>query len=113
MKASEALIAWTPNFDHNADNPTRGQVKVGRLLQKHEADWTAPYQMTGGAAYTARRTLDKWQSIAMVFVDFQTLVVGYGIDPQVAHEAFLAIDEYRQRIAPDLPGAEPIPEGDE
>jgi hypothetical protein len=29
-----------------------------------------------------------------------------GIDPQAAHRAFLAIDEYRFRIAPDTEGAE-------
>ena len=35
-----------------------------------------------------------------------TCVVRDGIDPQVAHRAFLAIDEYRFRIAPDTEGAE-------
>ncbi len=29
-----------------------------------------------------------------------------GIDVQAAHRAFLAIDEYRFRIAPDTEGAE-------
>lgn len=106
MKAAEAMIAWTPNFDHEDGNATKGQVRVGPLQQEGDPDWTFGYSMTGGAAYTARRNMPEWQQIAMVFIDWQTLVYGYKIDPDVAHEAFLAIDEYRQRIAADLPGAE-------
>lgn len=41
----------------------------------------------------------------MLFVDFHTIVVRDGIDPSVAHEAFLAIDEYTMTISPDIPGA--------
>jgi len=33
------------------------------------------------------------------------MVVGDGVDPQVAHAAFLAIDEYAEHISPDIPGA--------
>jgi hypothetical protein len=110
VKAAEALIAWTPAKDWYADRPTSGQVKVGPLLRREsEPDWTAPYAMSGGAAYTVRRDMPEWQQIAMVFIEFHTLVVRDGIDPKVAHEAFLAIDEYRQRISPDIAGAEDIP----
>jgi hypothetical protein len=42
----------------------------------------------------------------MLFIDFHTLTVRDGIDPKAAHEAFLAIDEYRQRISHDILGAE-------
>jgi hypothetical protein len=41
----------------------------------------------------------------MVFVHFHTIVTRDGIDPQDAHRAFLAIEEYRQSISPDIPGA--------
>jgi hypothetical protein len=108
MKATEALIAWSPvqpaewNLRRSA---TEGQVKIGPLLRDGMADWTRPYDFTGGAAYTYWRKLDGWQAIAMVFIEFNTLVVRDGIDPTVAHEAFLAIDEYRQRISPDMKGA--------
>ncbi len=44
--------------------------------------------------------------IARLFIDFQTIVVRDGLDPQAVHKAFLAIDEYRFRIAPDTEGAE-------
>lgn len=45
------------------------------------------------------------QLLAM-FITFNTIVVRDGIDPQVAHRAFLEIDEYRQRISPDMYGAD-------
>jgi hypothetical protein len=32
------------------------------------------------------------------------LVARDGIAPEVAHKAFLAIDEYAERISPDIPG---------
>ena len=41
----------------------------------------------------------------MMFIDFHTLVVGDGMDPQAVHRQFLKIDEYRRRISPDIKGA--------
>ncbi len=40
-----------------------------------------------------------------LFIDFHTMVVRDGIDPLAAHQEFLKIDEYRERISPDIPGA--------
>ena len=41
-----------------------------------------------------------------VLVEFNTLVVRDGIDPQQAHNEFLKIDEYRAHVAPDTRGAQ-------
>lgn len=106
MKANEAMIAWTPNRAPYLDEPTRGEVRVGAMLGEHEADWTKPYAKTGGACFSERHEMNEWQLIAMTFIDFHTLVVRDGISTQDAHEAFLAIDEYRQRMSPDIAGAE-------
>ena len=43
--------------------------------------------------------------LAMLFIEFNAMIVRDGIDPQEAHHAFLAIDEYREAIAPDIEGA--------
>jgi hypothetical protein len=43
----------------------------------------------------------------MVFINFHTLIVRDGIPIEKAHRAFLAIDEYREHISPDIPGAAP------
>jgi hypothetical protein len=100
MKAHEALIAWTPTF---RDSPTAGQVAVGTLRGGHE--WTKPYTTSGGAAYTATRQLRGEASALMLFIEFHTIVVRDGLDPQKVHQAFLKIDEYAERISPDISGA--------
>ena len=107
MKQLECMIAWTPL---HPDKPglrwsgTVGQVKVGPWPDK--MGWSTAYALTGGACHSAYHSMPEWQRIAMLFIEFHTLVVRDKIDPQAAHEAFLAIDEYRQKIALDIPGAE-------
>jgi hypothetical protein len=96
MKAAEALIAWTPD--------SRDAVEVGPLLRAGEADWTEPYDYTGGAAYTTRRKMTGPLATAMVFIEFHTLVVRDGLDPQAVHREFLKIDEFRDHMSPDCPG---------
>jgi hypothetical protein len=112
MKACEALIAWSPNYgpEFAAASPgwpkTPGEVAVGPLLKEGDPDWTKQYAFTGGAAEVSRRHLKGDESALMLFIDFHTLVVRDGVDPQKAHKAFLAIDEYRHRMSRDTPGAE-------
>ena len=36
-----------------------------------------------------------------LFVDFNTLVIGHGLDPMTVHRELLKIDEYRRMIPPD------------
>ncbi len=103
MRAREALIAWTPAAFKGES--TACQIKIGRLIDETQHDWTDPFMNTGGAAHVWRRSLKGDEAVKMVFIDFQTIVVGDGIDPQTAHQAFLVIDEYAEAIAADLPGA--------
>jgi hypothetical protein len=109
MKAHEAMIAWTPARFSQPNAPywnTRGQVKVGPLLHtddggNRDRDWTKGFAYTGGAAFTDRRKLRGDASAKMLLVDFVDMVVRDGIDPLVAHRAFMAIDEYRNSVAED------------
>lgn len=103
MKASEALIAWTPA--NATDDETAGQVKIGPLLRQGQKDWARPFSFTGGAAHVNRRAMTGPEQTLNVFLDFHGMVVRDKIDPQVAHEAFLGIDEYAEAIAPDIRGA--------
>ncbi len=102
MKACDALIAWTPVY---WQGPGRGEIKVGPLPRSDRSDWTKPYAFTGGAAFMNVRELLGAESVARVFVDFNTAVLRDGIDPKAAHEAFLAIDEYAEYISPDIKGS--------
>ncbi|UXN74485.1 hypothetical protein N8D56_04915 [Devosia sp. A8/3-2] len=104
MKAREAIIAWTSV--HREGHPTAGQVKVGPFVKEGDVDWIKPYASFAGAACRDRRDLRGDKGALMVFVDFHTLVVREGIAPEVAHGEFLKIDEYRELISPDIPGAD-------
>jgi hypothetical protein len=42
------------------------------------------------------------ERIALLFIAFNTMVVRDRLDPQVVHHAFLAIDEYRLCMPPDV-----------
>lgn len=103
MKQLEAIIAWTPARWAELRPDTAGQVVVLPLDRMPEAK---RFAMRAGASSSALASLSEEARIARLFIDFQTLVVRDGIDVQVAHRAFLAIDEYRFRIAPDTEGAE-------
>jgi hypothetical protein len=106
MRYQEALIAWTPGTD---------RIKVGPLIQLDGPDWTGHpsepngYRYTGGAAYTwLRDCKDKTLRDLVLFIEFHSIVVRDRVPVEAAHRAFLAIDEYRERIAPDISGAAPI-----
>jgi hypothetical protein len=102
MKYRDCIIAWTPLSwpDHN----TAGMVEVGPHPDR--TGGSDKYAMTIGACWLARWTMPHWQQVALMLTDFHQIVVRDGIDPQVAHRAFLAIDEYRRVISPDIDGAE-------
>ena len=102
MKAAEALIGWTPPFYEDSD--TVGQVEIRAQTDDGENGWLREYACFGGAVSDKWRELEGCPAIAMVFIKFSTLVTRDGIAPLVAHEAFLKIDEYAERIAPDTPG---------
>lgn len=100
MKQREAIIAWTPARLADLRPDTAGQVAVLPL-----ADGAARRFMMRAGATAGLHALSEEGRIARLFIDFQTLVVRDGLDPQAVHRAFLAIDEYRFRIAPDTEGA--------
>ena len=103
MKQIEAIIAWTPARWAELKPETAGEVMV--LALPDAGGEAKRYMMRAGASSPGLRALSEEARIARLFIDFQTLVVRDGIDPQAAHHAFLTIDEYRYRIAPDTEGA--------
>lgn len=113
MKYSETTIAFTPpspvktgGFTAKTQSAT-GQVKVG--------PWVDPVYECGrtwwGMDYYGTMTScgydvhDPQAILYFIFNAFHILVVKEKIDPQVVHEAFKEIDEYRER--PDIPDRDP------
>lgn len=104
MKYNQAMIAWNPNYDWiEKSGRVPGQVMV--VAWPDRRGLSRPLLNTCGACYESLHELNEDQLIARLLIDFHTLVVRDGIDPQEAHRAFLNIDEYRKFIAPDIEGA--------
>lgn len=103
MKARDAVIAYTPADWTGSYEDTVGKIEVG--LYSGLAQLTDRYAFVVGAAFPSIWELQGCHAIAQVFVDFHTAVVRDCIDPQLAHKAFLVIDEYAEAIAPDVEGA--------
>lgn len=60
---------------------------------------------SGGAAYSAVRNASFDERKTRVFIDAVHLIVRDGCDPHVVHRALLGLDEYRDGLAEDMPGA--------
>ncbi len=94
MNINSWMVAWD----------TGGPVKVGPWPD--QKGWSNGYEMVSGCCNVDRQSENNWVGIAFMFIDFNSLVVGYDIDPAELHLEFLKIDEYRRRIPLDCPGAE-------
>lgn len=93
MKLLDAGIGW---------NPGTNQIGVGPWPDL--TGWSDRYAFTNGAGAPAQKTADL--QLLMLFITFNTIVVRDRVDLDNVHRAFLTIDEYRQRISPDTPGAD-------
>ena len=91
MKAHEALIAWS---GLDAPKPYAGTVMVSRRGSDPQDDWSVRYPLSNTEASRARFSMRGSEGLAGLFMDFQYLVVEERLDPEVVHEAFMAIDEY-------------------
>jgi len=114
MKMKDADVIWTPVFAPSVLKEYRGLAAPGAgcvRVEHHHSGW----QRTPGDRWMGATCLgemgevptkdDPIKQLLAMFMLFNTLVVRDGINPLRAHEAFLAIDEYRRTISPDAPGA--------
>ena len=97
MKFTQAMIAWNPGTD---------EIAVG--LWPDTTGWSDAYKSTTGACLAELHEMQPVAQRAMLFIHYNTIVVRDCVSPQVAHRAFLAIDEYRLAISPNQLGAEGI-----
>jgi hypothetical protein len=94
MKLIEAAIGWDAL---TANGKT--EIEVGPYPDR--TGWTSRYDGLLGGCMPIVQELHPAEWAAMLFVDFNTLVVGHGLDPMTVHREFLKIDEYRRMIPPD------------
>jgi hypothetical protein len=115
MKMKDADVIWTPMFAASVIKeypelaaPDAGHVRIERRhsgWQRTPGDRWMPVISLGEMGEVSTKDDPTKQLLAM-FILFNTLVIRDGIHPFRAHEAFLEIDEYRQTISPDSPGAD-------
>lgn len=100
MKLAQTMIAWTPCYDNNVEDPHWGEVKVGQ--HPDETGWSDEYDYTEGMcnAEWTRETAVCW-----LYRLFNKIVVRDRLDAIMVHSAFLVIDEYRETLSDDTPGA--------
>lgn len=92
----EWMVAWDRG----------GDIKVGPWPDK--IGWSDDYMFTSGCCYLERRSAPNAWKVAMMFIDFHSIVVRDKVDSQVAHKEFCKIGEFCRRIARDLPEAQPL-----
>jgi hypothetical protein len=104
MRLEDAVIAWTPlTWDWH---PTTGTIRVGPVK---DSDWKREFGFTDGAVWANWKTMSEQDREERMLGIFHQIVDNGHIDPQVAREAFLEIDEYRGLIGRDVPGADDPP----
>lgn len=91
MKLDEAVIAWTPGTQKWAGDPLHGTVRIG--LIKDSRVWANRYCKTDGTPFLQGKFSATEHQLKMMIIYNQ--VVRDEIDPHDAHDAFLAIEEYR------------------
>lgn len=101
------VVCWTPATGYAAP-AIPGAVLVKGLGDRLGSYIDDQYAHTGGCCFFERKGMSYEKQIMMMFIDFHTLVVCDGIDPQAAHRQFLNIKEYRRRIARAIDGAEDL-----
>jgi hypothetical protein len=104
MKMTNADVIWTPAY---AEANNAGAIRVerhGSCWQRTKSDRWMPATSLGAYGQVPTKGNRDRQLLAM-FTLFNTVTVRDGIDVQTAHQTFLEIDEYRETISPDAPGA--------
>jgi len=99
------MVGWNPLGCGLTARDKSGAVMVGPWPD-YGGRWSREYAFTTGCCELDRHNVPIDQKVAQLFIDFHSMVVRDGIDPQVAHREFLKIDEYRRRISPDIKGAQ-------
>ena len=103
----DAHMAWCPNIPLHRASRRLGHIVVGRRSEVAHAADRGPLadrlplsrRVCAANGMQARTQAER---IALMFIGFNMLVVRDRLDPQTVHRAFMAIDEYRLCMAPDL-----------
>ncbi len=94
MKASHAIVAWTPS--HALGSGTRGQVRVGQWVPRTAPHWALAYSNLAGATTGGRRSLSEADALKALTRDYVELRAD-GIPADAINAAFAVIDGWKPR----------------
>ena len=100
MRLRETMVCW------NGPDCSRGlPLTVEAGPHPDLAGWSERYDCSDGACWIrAWREYSDDERLLRLFVMFAILTVREGLPAETVHKAFLAIDEYREAMPPDVPG---------
>lgn len=104
MKITEADVIWFTKYHPAPTGVATVRVEWRKSnWERHYDERWMPAHSLGEWGQVETDTLEK--KLLGMFILFNTIVVRDGGDPMETHKAFLKIDEYREAISPDAPGA--------
>ena len=92
MKLKETLIAWNPE----------GSVKVGPWPDT--VRWSSNYFYTSGACWITVDNMTHTELGLFIYQLAMTMIIRDGVDPIFVHGELIKIDEYEERLPPELKG---------
>ena len=101
--ATNTMLCWNPS----SMQPRRDQRERGAVALVPWPDYRGTsnqYVMSGLAAYRAIQAGDFQHRKLMVYITAIQAIVRDGCDPRDVHNALLALEEYRDGLADDVPG---------
>jgi hypothetical protein len=100
VKLRETMICW------NGPDCSRGEpltVEAGPYPDRF--GWSERYDCSDGACWLIDwRKFSADERLLRLFVMFTILTIRDQVPAEEVHRAFLAIDEYRKALPPDVPG---------
>jgi hypothetical protein len=103
MRLRETMICWNPSGMRGQHGLADEWVRLGPHPDRY--DWSRGFCFSDGACWFAWREYPDDKRLLRLFVLLTIMMVGDGVPPDAVHRAFLAIDEYRDALPPDVPGA--------
>ncbi len=93
MDARHTMLCWNPDSN-----------EVDLVAHPDLCGASDKYMMTALGCWSRFNEMNFEQRKAVIFIEAMHLIIRDGCDPDAVHRALLALDEYRDGLAGDMPG---------
>jgi len=101
MKATESVVAWTPNTKTFSDSEVQGQLRLydqDVVTAQYGPDFPRPYAKWQSVVGPKGRPGDTEWNTMLMFATFRNLIVEELIDPKLVDEVFWELEEYGKAL---------------